>query len=116
MTTKTKTITLTTLVIVLLLFCLSFRPVDNQTDSIMIRSTQIAFGGKNKSFIRVYKGDNQIEKIQIDKWEWDEEEKNYDKILTTVKTYEKQGYQIISHSEVMFGTNGFVNTFILTKK
>jgi len=111
-----KTIVWTLLCALTLIICFAFAPETNSAESILIRSTQIAFGGKNKSFIRIYKGDTQIEKIQIDKWEWDEEEINYDKIITVVRSYEKQGYQIISHSEVMFGTNGFVNSFILTKK
>ena len=116
MTTKIKTIGLTTLIVIFVLTCLSFKPSDNQSESIMIRSTQIAFGGKNNSFIKIYKGDNQIESVQLDKWSLDNEAQNYDKLITTVRTFEKQGYQVISQSETMFGTNGFINTFILTKK
>jgi hypothetical protein len=109
---------LTKIVVCIILFMgiMAFNTQDSKLDTIMIRSTQIAVGGGNKSFIRVYKGNGEIERIQLEKWKLDEEEKNYDKIISAVRKYEEMGYQTISSSEVMFGVNGFVNTFILTKK
>lgn len=93
----------------------AFKPLESTNDTIMIRSTQV-FSGSNKSFIRVYKGNNQLEKIALDKYKWTEEEKTFDLIISTVKKFEDEGYEVISHSELMYGGNGFINTFIMTKK
>lgn len=101
---------------VMSLFIFAFTPHNNESDTIMIRSTQVIMGGSNKSFIRIYSGNQQIERIDLDKWRWDEEEKNFDLIISTVKDYESKGYEIISHTEIMLGTNGFINTFLMSKK
>lgn len=108
-------------IVAITLFLLAFglvaftpKPAEEEK-TLMIRATQIALGGANRSFIRVYRGGGEIEKIQLQKWSLDNEETNYDLILTTVQKYEQEGYRLQTSSEVMYGTNGFVNTFLLTK-
>lgn len=93
----------------------AFKPAESTNDTIIIRSTQV-FSGKNKSFIKIYKGNNQVDKIAIDKYKYAEEEKSWNLIISNIKKIEDEGYEVISHSELMFGGNGFINTFIMTKK
>ena len=116
MKTKHKTLSLAFAAIILLTGIFAFSPQDKKTETIMIRATQLATLGKNKSMMRVYKGKIEIEKITIEKWDIENDELNYDNIISTVQKYEQMGYEIVSHSESAYGTYGFVNTFILTKK
>lgn len=98
------------------LIIFAFTPYENESSTIMIRSTQLRIGGSNESLIRIYSGNQQVERIELDKWKYEEGEKNYDLIISTVKDYESKGYEIISHTELLIGTNGIVITFLLTKK
>jgi len=116
MLTKYKNMTFTFLgVVLILIISLSFKPTDNISGTIIIRANQIILGGKNSSYIKIYKGDDQVEIIPLDKLERDTEDINFNKILNTVKNYQEQGYIIVSHNENI-GQNGSTNTLILTKK
>ena len=99
---------------IVLMLSLSFSGQETaNTKSIMIRATQVFLGANN--FIKVYEGNDMIETIELSGWSIKKEDGNYNTIMTTVQRYEARGYKIMSTSEIMFGDNGFVSTFILSK-
>lgn len=116
MTTKNKTLSIAIGAIIILLSVMAFKPEDKKPETIMIRATQMGTTGKNKSLLRVYKGKMEIEKIPIEKMDFENDELNYDKIIDTVHKYEQMGYEVVSHSEGSANTYAYVNTFIMTKK
>ncbi len=117
MITKNKAFGITIGAILILLSIVAFKPEDKKSETIMIRATQIYTPlGKNKSMLRIYKGKMEIEKTPLERADIENDELNFDKILSTVQTYQQAGYEIISHSETSYSNFGLINTFIMTKK
>ena len=111
---KKQVIFLSVAGIIVLTGILSLTSQNVKTESIMIRSLQVGTS-KSTSCIRIYKGNNVIEKIPLEKWDYTSDENNYDKIFTVVTNYEKLGYKLTSHSESSLSGVAHVNTFVLTK-
>ncbi|HAA14053.1 MAG TPA: hypothetical protein DCE41_21115 [Cytophagales bacterium] len=110
---STKHIQAVLVLAIIALSIFAFQPSQAPAETIMIRASQV-ISGVNKSFIVIYKGNKETERIELDKWRWDKTD-DFDKVLSWVQHYEQEGYELVSHSETIFGTNGLINTFILSK-
>ena len=101
-----------------LLICVfwGFETYNNQPETIMIRSSQVGVSAINGSDIMVYKGDKQIKEIKIDRIRMHDQKDNYDKLMTVVRQYEREGYQVVSHSESMLFEIRYINTIIMTRR
>jgi len=82
-------------------------------DIIIIRATQDML--EKDSRICVFRGNAQIEKLQLGKWQRNEEDNNYDKITTAIKKYGQMGYEVTNAFEVADGSKTLLSTFILEK-
>ena len=99
---------------VLLAGIMAFRSDNPKGDTIIIRATQDM--SEKDSRICVFKGNLQIEKSPLGKWQDNEEDKNYDKIISAVRKYCDTGYEVTSAFETADGSKTLYSTFVLTKK
>lgn len=94
---------------------------ENDSETVMIKMLDKPKIRKGKPSIKIYKGDGQIEKIDIKEWRSfikDREimDENYDTLLSIVNEYKSKGYSLISHNEIIYGElPATLNTFVLSK-
>ena len=89
---------------------------DNNSGSTIIVKATATVQGKNFSFIRIYRENSEVEKIELQRLTGgvEAEENNFKAIISTLNKLNKEGYEVVSSTEL--GTsNGNVSTFVLRK-
>ena len=89
--------------------------VENQmAKTIIVKCTQSI--NKGVSFIRIYYGNDKIERIELEKVvSIPSEENNFNKIVTTLNRLNTEGYEVISSTELATPGNN-ISSFTLKKK
>jgi hypothetical protein len=113
---KNGRITLIALVILTATLLTAFTATqDNNSSTIIVKATATV-QGKNFSFIRIYRENSEVEKIELQRLTGgvEAEENNFKAIISTLNKLNKEGYEVVSSTEL--GTsNGNVSTFVLRK-
>ncbi|MDH5379661.1 MAG: hypothetical protein OEW75_02340 [Cyclobacteriaceae bacterium] len=107
----------------LVLICLAFtvssmgqnsNSPEQSTSTIIVKCTQISMT-KDVSFIRIYYGNNKMDKIELEKPNsMKAEENNFDKIVSTLNKLNEDGYEIVTSTELSL-PGGSISTFVLKK-
>ena len=87
---------------------------DSSKSTIIVKAT--ASLNKNVSFIRIYRDNSEVEKIELARLTggMEAEENNFKAIVTTLNKLNQEGYEVISSTELGMA-NGNVSTFVMRK-
>ena len=112
---KNGRITIIGIVLLSLLMLVGFSNYqDNTKATIIVKAT--ASINKNISFIRIYRDNQELEKIELARLTGgiEAEENNFKAIVSTLNKLNQEGYEVVSSTELGV-SNGNVSTFVLRK-
>ncbi|MFN2261715.1 MAG: hypothetical protein ABR595_06590 [Psychroflexus sp.] len=125
MTFKNNPLKVIAIIAIVAITAFAFKPSENNSENdsetVMIKMLDTQKILKWKPSIKIYKGDGQIEKIDIKEWKGfiqgrEMMDENYDALLSIVNEYKSKGYSLISHNEIIYeDMPAILNTFVLSK-
>jgi hypothetical protein len=110
---RTPLILACALIVTVLIFVQASRPDQSTKETVIVKCN--AVGAKGWSFIRIYRGDGTVEKIELERYtNTESDEANLKTIAVTLKKLNAEGFEVVSHNEIAM-TAGTMNTFVMKK-